>query len=107
MFSATVVLSAVGSMTLAFGLASAALQRGLGFFQLGFACLGDGAVDATGQRRGFGHQGAGTAQGSGGGVHVTFLQHDLAAAQVGLGQLPLVLLEGRIVGRFVPASAAN
>lgn len=72
MFSAIVVLGAVGSISLAAGLASVALRAAFDFIQLGLAGVGDGAVDAAGQRRGLGHQRAGSAQGGGGGVDVAF-----------------------------------
>ncbi|MNF98244.1 hypothetical protein D3C84_810990 [compost metagenome] len=85
---------------LGFWLGFGSLQGGFGFFQLGLARLGNRAVDSAGQCRSLGHQRAGTAQGGRGGIHITLLQHDLAAAQIGFGQLPLVLLKGSIVGRF-------
>ena len=75
-------------------------QRSFCLVQFGFARMADGAVDATGQRRRLGHQGAGAAQGRGGRVDVAFLQHDLAALQVGFGQLTLVGLKCRVVGRL-------
>jgi hypothetical protein len=83
---------------LGFWLGFGSFQGRFGFFQLGLARLGNRAVDSAGQCRSLGHQRAGTAQGGRSGIHITLLQHDLAAAQVGFGQLPLVLLKGSIVG---------
>jgi hypothetical protein len=40
----------------------------------------------------------GRGQRGGGGIHIAFLQDDLAAAQIGFGQLTLVGLQARIVG---------
>lgn len=90
------MLGAVGSISLAFGFASAAFNAASALSSFGLAGLGDGAVDTTGQRRGLGHPRTGAGQGRGGSVHITFLQDDLAALQVGLGQLPLILLQAAV-----------
>ncbi|MNI88562.1 hypothetical protein D3C73_1458740 [compost metagenome] len=74
------------------------LESGLGFFQLGFTGLSDRTVDTTGQCRGLGHQDTSPAQGRSGGIDITLLQHDLAALQIGFGELSLVGLQRRIIG---------
>lgn len=94
--------SALGSRIdhLGFRLRFGCQQRRFSLFQLSLARFSDGTIHATGQRRCFRHQRTGTAQRRGGSIHITLLQHDLAATQIRFGKLPLVLLKGLIVGGF-------
>ncbi|KPX05670.1 Unknown protein sequence [Pseudomonas syringae pv. daphniphylli] len=72
------------------------LQISFGFLQLGLARMSDSAVDATGQCRCLGHQRARTSECVGRRIHITLLQADLAATQIGFGQTTLKRLEANI-----------
>ena len=69
---------------------------------LGAGGIDLGAVDRTvqpgGQRRRFGHQSAGMAEGAGGGVEVSLTQRGFPALHVGLGQLAAERFDALVAG---------